>query len=316
MSRSLSRRQFTKLTAGTAIFVTYNPVAIMKNHRNDSNTIRLGGPLFTKFNNHDEWITALKASGYRAAYCPLDLTAGNDEIKAYREAARKADIIISEVGVWNNPISPDEAERNEAIEKCIKSLRLADEIGAKCCVNISGSRNKDQWAGPHRDNLTDETFDMVVETTRKIIDAVNPAQTWFTLETMPWAFPHSPDAYVRLLKAIDRERFAVHLDPVNMVVSPEIYFNNGEMIKECFKKLGPYIKSCHAKDVILREDIYTPHLDEVRPGLGTLSYDVFLKELSKLMDVPLMMEHLNTTEEYQLAADYIREVGRKNGIII
>jgi sugar phosphate isomerase/epimerase len=157
---------------------------------------------------------------------------------------------------------------------------------------------------------------MVVETTRKIIDAVKPTHTWYTLEAMPWAFPYSADSYLRLIKAIDRKGFAVHLDPVNMVVSPEIFFNNGSMIQECFKKLGPYIKSCHAKDIILREDIYTPHLDEVRAGLGKLDYSVFLKELSRLSDVPLMIEHLNTAEEYKAAADYIREVGKNNGITI
>ena len=160
------------------------------------------------------------------------------------------------------------------------------------------------------ENLTDETFDMVVAATRKIIDAVKPTQTWFTLEFMPWAFPYSADSYVRLLKAIDRDRFAVHFDPVNIVVSPEIYFRNGNMIRECFKKLGPYIKSCHAKDIILREDIYTPHLDELRPGLGKLDYHVYLKELSKLKDVPLMMEHLKTAEEYSLAAEYIRSIAK------
>jgi sugar phosphate isomerase/epimerase len=296
--------------------VTINPRMIMKPNRNESNTIRLGGPLFTKFETPDEWTDALKVLGYRAAYCPLDISAGQDEIKAYKAAARKADIIISEVGVWKNPISSDETERKEALDKCIKSLQLADEIGAKCCVNTSGSRNEKYWSGPHMDNLTDETFDMVVESTRKIIDAVKPAHTWFTLEAMPWAFPFSPDSYLRLIKAVDRKGFAVHLDPVNMVVSPEIYFNNGKMIQECFAKLGPFIKSCHAKDVKIREDIYLPHLDEVRPGLGKLDYGVFLKELSKLQDVPLMLEHLNTAEEYKLAADYIREVGRSKGIKI
>ena len=35
-----------------------------------------------------------------------------------------------------------------------------------------------------------------------------------------------------------------------------------------------------------------------------------------MKDVPLMMEHLDTQEEYKLAADYIREVGRKNGILV
>lgn len=294
--------------------MSVNPFSIMKNYTKEIAYIKLGGPLFTKMDNPDNWIKALKEHGYRAAYCPVDISASREEIEAYKKAASKADIIISEVGVWNNPISPNETERKSSIDKCIKSLQLADEIGAKCCVNVSGSRNEKYWAGPHMDNLNDETFDLVVEATRKIIDAVNPSHTYFTLEAMPWAFPFSADSYLRLIKAIDRKGFAVHLDPVNMVVSPEIFFNNAIMIQECFDKLGPFIRSCHAKDIILREDIYTPHLDEVRPGLGKLNYEVFLKELSKLPDVPLMLEHLNTAEEYKLAADYIREVGKNNGI--
>lgn len=278
--------------------------------------IMLGGPLFEKYTDPGAWVSLLKKSGYRAAYCPVDLSAGADEVRAYRTAAKEAGIIISEVGVWNNPLTPDEAERAAALDKCIRSLQLADAIGARCCVNISGSRNPNYWAGPHEDNLTDDTFDLIVEITRKIIDAVKPVHTWFTLEAMPWSFPYSPDSYLRLIKAIDRDRFAAHLDPVNMVVSPEIYFRNGDMIRECFSKLGPYIKSCHAKDIILREDIYTPHLDELRPGLGKLDYGAFLTELARLDGVPLMMEHLNSAEEYALAAAYIRSVAGQHDLEI
>ena len=56
--------------------------------------------------------------------------------------------------------------------------------------------------------------------------------------------------------------------------------------------------------------LHLPQLDELRPGLGGLDYGVFLQELSGLDDVPLMMEHLKTDEEYKLAADHIRSVGR------
>jgi sugar phosphate isomerase/epimerase len=316
MKESLTRRQFTKVTAQSTLLLSAFPVKVLTNKKEEKPMVRLGGPVFAKYNDPSDWVNSLNALGYKAAYCPVDITASQDEIQAYKKAAKKADIIISEVGIWKNPISPNESERESAIDKCIKGLHLADEIEANCCVNVSGSRNEKYWAGPHMDNLSDETFEMVVETTRKIIDAVNPGHTWFTLEAMPWAFPYSPDSYLRLIKAIDRKRFAVHLDPVNMVVSPEVFFNNGKLIQECFNKLGPYIKSCHAKDIIIREDIYLPHLDEVRAGMGKLNYKVFLKELSKLQDVPLMLEHLNTQEEYQAAADYIREVGKNNGILI
>jgi sugar phosphate isomerase/epimerase len=166
------------------------------------------------------------------------------------------------------------------------------------------------WAGPHKDNLTDATFDLIVETTRKIIDAVKAKHTYFTLECMPWAYPDSADSYLKLIKAIDRKQFGVHLDPMNLITSPQIYYRNGEMIRDCFRKLGPQIKSCHAKDITLREDNYMPQLDEIVAGKGNLDYSVFLTELAKLKDVPLMMEHLNTADEYAEAAKYIRSVGK------
>ena len=53
-----------------------------------------------------------------------------------------------------------------------------------------------------------------VETTvREIIDAVRPTRAFYTLEPMPWAYPDSVDSYLRLIAAIDRRAFGVHLDP-------------------------------------------------------------------------------------------------------
>jgi len=278
----------------------------------EKSPVRLGGPVFEKYQDPVGWVAALKKLGYSAAYCPVGADASDDVVKAYELAAKDANIIISEVGVWNNPISPDEKIRKDALEKCRRQLHLADRIGARCCVNIAGSRGE-LWDGPSENNFTDETFDMIVETTRGIIDDVKPIRTYFTLETMPWAYPDSPDSYLRLFKAIDRERFAVHLDPVNLVCSPQRYYGNGELIRECFAKLGPYIKSCHGKDILLQLKL-TTHLDEIRPGLGGLDYATFLKELSKRPDVPLMLEHLSNAEEYRLAAEYVRGVGKKEGL--
>lgn len=316
MIRSFSRKDFIKLSAGAASFIAAGRIQLFSGQGKEVTMIRLGGPVLQKYQDPDEWIHLLKLAGYRAAYCPLEATAAPEEIKAYRDAAAAADIIIAEVGAWGNPISPDEMQRKAAMDQCIKGLQLAEEIGANCCVNISGSCNPDNWAGPHLDNLSHETFGLVVETTRKIIDAVMPARTYFTLEAMPWAFPYSPDSYLDLIRAIDRKQFGVHLDPVNMVISPQTYFRNGALIKECFSKLGPNIRSCHAKDILLREDVYTPQLEEKRPGLGKLDYGVFLQEMARLNNIPLMMEHLQTEAEYRLAADYIRSVGRQAGILI
>lgn len=277
--------------------------------------MRLGGPVFDKYEDPAAWVEALKRAGYSAAYCPVDMSADERTMVAYAEAAAKADIVIAEVGAWSNPMSPDQALREKALQHCKQQLALADMMGAHCCVNIAGSCGE-PWDGPHPDNLTEAAFDKIVETTRAIIDAVKPKRTYYTLETMPWMYPDSPECYLRLIKAIDRERFAVHLDPVNLVCSPQRYYASAALIRECFRLLGPYMKSCHGKDILLQKAL-TTHLDEVRPGLGGLAYDVYLKEIEALNpDLPLMLEHLPNPEEYVEAARFVRATAATNGIAI
>jgi sugar phosphate isomerase/epimerase len=277
--------------------------------------MRLGGPVFGDSSDPEKWIAATKKHNYRAAYCPVDGAASDDVVRAYEKAARKADIVIAEVGAWSNPLSTNDEKRRAALSYCQAQLALADRIGARCCVNIAGSRGE-QWDGHHPDNLTAATFDLIVESVRAILDAVRPTRTFYSLETMPWMYPDSPDSYVRLLKAIDRKAFGVHLDPVNLVCSPQRYYGNAALLRECFQKLGPHIKSCHAKDIALGSRFMT-HLDEVRPGLGGLDYRTFLRELDRLdPDTPLMLEHLATEQEYADAARHVRSVASEVGVKI
>ncbi len=273
--------------------------------------MRLGGPVYDHNNDPETYIRKARESGYGAVVVPAfasDETAGKDLVAC----AQKANVLLAEVGAWSNPLSAHEEERQKALQKCRAQLALADRVGARCCVNISGSKGE-RWDGPHPDNLTQPTFDRIVETVRGIIDEVKPTRTHFTLETMPWMYPDSADSYLALLKAIDRPGFAAHLDPVNLICSPQRYFKNTELIRDCFEKLGPHIKSCHAKDILLGEKL-TVHLDECAPGEGVLDYAVFLKEVEALdPDMPVMLEHI-PREAYPAAADFVCSVAAQEGI--
>jgi sugar phosphate isomerase/epimerase len=275
--------------------------------------MRLGAPLLQKFDDPAAWVAALGAKGYRAAYCPLGPGATDTDARAFAAAAETADVVIAEVGAWSNPLSPDPAKAREAREKCKACLDLADRVGARSCVNIAGSRGA-KWDGPCPADLEEETFDMVVEVVREIIDAVKPKRSCYALETMPWMHPNSADAYLRLAAAIDRKALGVHFDPVNLVVSPEVFFRNGAMIRDFVAKLGPRIRSCHAKDIALGDRL-TVHLDEVRPGLGGLDYRAFLRALDGLdPDLTVMLEHLPGAGEYDAAAAHVRKVAAGEGI--
>jgi sugar phosphate isomerase/epimerase len=276
--------------------------------------MRLGGPVWGKFETCARWAEAVRELGYSAAYSPVKADADESVVKAYAQAAKSAGLVIAETGAWSNPLSPDEKTRREAVELNRRSLDLAERIGARCCVNISGSRGE-QWDGPHPDNLTDETFDLVVETVRGIIDAVKPKRTFYTLETMPWMVPDSAESYVRLMKAIARKAFAVHFDPANLISSPQKFYASGALIRDFVRRLGRHIRSCHAKDVALSGKM-TTHLDEVRPGLGGLDWRTYLTEIDSVGDgdTPVMLEHLKTEEEYAHAAKHVRSVAAEAGV--
>ena len=165
---------------------------------------------------------------------------------------------------------------------------------------------------PTRRTSPREAFDDCVETVRALIDAVKPKRAKFALEMMQYSLPDSVDCYLDLIRAVDRPAFAAHLDPVNLIMTPRQYWASGELIRECFDKLGPWIVSCHAKDIVLHHQAAL-HFDEIMPGEGQLDYRTYLRELDRLGGVPLMLEHL-PDPDYARARDHMFKVGDEIGV--
>lgn len=275
--------------------------------------MRLGAPTFVETRDPDELARAHREQGYRAAYCPAWLTAADTGgVRAMREAFARHDVVVAEVGAWGHVLHPDPEVARRNRERVVERLALADEIGARCCVDYTGTYGEGWY---HPKNLSEEAFDAIVQLTREIVDRVRPTHTVFALEMMPSVHPENADDYLRLLAAVDRPgRFGVHLDPVNLINSPVRFYDTGAVIRDCFAKLGPHIASCHGKDVCVR-DGFILHLDECRPGTGVLDYHTFLTELHRLPhEPPLMLEHLPNREEYHAARDYVCGVARELGI--
>lgn len=276
--------------------------------------IRLGGPAFNQSDDPVELARAHRKLGYRAAYCPRVALEDKQKIAEIEKAFKAEDVLIAEVGVWVNIMDTDEEKRQKNLETVCRGMALADEVGALCCVDIAGSLNPERWDGPHPDNLSQKAFDLTVENIRYILDSVKPKRSKFVLEMMPWVIPDSPDSFVEIIEAVDRPGLAVHLDPVNLINSPKRYYENSKLLEECFKKLGKWITSCHAKDSLLMNQL-TTHINEVRPGTGGLDYRTYLRGLEALpQDAPLLIEHLKGAEEYDLAREYIVSVGEEIGV--
>ena len=314
---NINRREFIRNTgrgalvagaaAGLAISAAEQPAGA-------PNPVRLGGPIFEKSDDPELLARAHRNLQYGAAYCPAVALEDTDRVRAISEAFARHDVVIAEVGRWCNLLDADPAKRKTNMEAVINGLALAEEIGARCCVNIAGSFNPDIWYGPHPKNLSREFFDAAVENARKIVDAVKPRRAKFTYEMMGWSLPDSADSCLEMIHAIDREGFGAHLDPCNLINSPERFYRNADVIRECFDKLGPHIVSCHAKDLHWEVDMNV-HFREVGPGNGAMDYPVYLKGLAALpQQPPLMLEHLPDAEAYDAARKHLLELGSREGI--
>lgn len=276
--------------------------------------IRLGGPIFLKTDDPQEMAREHRRLGYSAAYCPNAKPDDTARVREIEKAFAAERVTIAEVGAWVNMLDPDPQKRQQNMRFVTGRLALAEAVGARCCVDIAGSMNPKVWYGPHPGNFSKEFFDATVENCRRLIDEVKPTRTKFTLEMMGWSLPDGPDAYLRLIKAIDRKAFAVHMDVCNGINSPERFYQSGRFVEECFRKLGPWIVSCHAKDLAWVVEMNV-HFVEVVPGRGEVDYRSYLRELAKLpSEAPLMLEHLKTAEEYEEGKRYIRQVGADVGV--
>lgn len=254
---------------------------------------------------HD-WALKHKRLGLECVNFPVDHTAGEEVFMAYKEAADEAGLMIAEVGVWRNTLARDLEERERWIRYAIGQLEMADRIGARCCVNVVGTPYGPRWDGGYRGNYSPELWKMAVDMIRRIIDSVRPKHTKYSIESMPWMIPDSPDQYLRLIEDVDRDEFGAHLDVVNMITSPERYFFNELFIEECFEKLDGRICSCHLKDVLLKQE-YTFQLEECACGQGTLDIGRYADLASAQdPDMPMIIEHLDTDSEYRDSVMYVR----------
>lgn len=303
--KSLTRRRFlhtSSLLAGAALLTQFKSAA---------NPLRLGGPIFLKSDDPVELAKEHRRLGYSAAYVPKVELKDTPRIAALRKAFAEQNVIIAEVGAWVNMLDADAEKRKKNINYVTERLALAEEIGALTCIDIAGSYNPKHWDGPDARNLTKEYFDTTVENCRKVIDAVKPKTAKFALEMMGWSLPNDADSCLKFIKAMDRPAFAAHIDIANIINSPERFYKNTALINDTFKKLGKWIVSCHAKDVVGKD----VHFAETMPGRGGMDYAAYLRNVTALpREVPLMLEHLRTAEEYDEARLYVMKVAKETGI--
>ena len=267
----------------------------------------LGGTVVGAYSDIQEWEKLLKRSRFQAITAPFSCRTPKEEIDRFCEVIRQNNVRIAEIGVWKNLMDPDEKEAKEAMAFAKGQLALADERDIPCCVNIAGTAGKAGWDAADPSNYTAETYDRIVQQIREILDEVQPRRAFYSIEPMPWMVPDGPDEYLQLIRDVDRKQFGAHMDFVNMINSPRRALAAEDFIEECFRKLAPYIKSTHIKDSRMDPMKLTTVIEECAPGEGCLDYPRVMRIMEKYLpaDAPVLLEHMETEEEYRAAFEYV-----------
>jgi len=280
--------------------------------------MRLGGTIVGPWDSPEQWEQLLVQSRFRAVTAPFNCRTPRDEVRAYMEIARRRDVTVAENGVWKNPFDPDPEAAAEALAYARGQLALADELGIACCVNIVGTASRAGWDAADRSNFTPGTYARVVDSIRGIIDSVRPKRAFYCIEPMPWMVPDSPDAYLQLLRDVDRPQFGAHMDFVNMINCPRRFLDAENFVEECFSKLAAHIRSTHIKDIRMPPTRLTTVLEEVSPGEGALDYAEVLRTMARWLppEAPVLLEHMTTDAEYRAAYDYVAAKAAEAGVEI
>jgi sugar phosphate isomerase/epimerase len=257
-----------------------------------------------------------KEKGFTAAYVPKIDIKDAALIRATREAFQKEGVMLSEAGYWDNIMDTEAESRAFHRARQIEALALAEELGAVCSLNIFGSYCHGNGNSQHKAlNFSDEAFEAAVEMARYFIDTVKPRTAYFAYEIFPFDIVDTPENIEKLIKAVDRKQFGAHLDLVNLVNCPRAYFSSGDIAKECVRRFGDRIVSCHVKDIKMKEPSISVILEEVVMGRGNIDLKTFMRQIEGLSrPVPFMMEHLRDEGEYDIAAAEIRKTGKELGI--
>jgi len=291
--------------------------------------IKLGGPVFMKntkaagpgesYNvSGDPVLLARKhvEKGFKAAFVPKIDLKNAELIKATKKAFEDEGIILAEAGYWENLLDTDGETRALHRSRMTETLALAEEIGASCALDILGSYCHGNGNSCHTAlNFGEEAFEEAVEMARYFLDTVKPKTAFFAYEMFPFDITDSAENIERLVRAVDRRQFGVHLDLVNLVNCPRAYFTSGDIARDCIRRFGDKIVSCHVKDIKMKEPSISVILEEVIMGTGNIDLKAYMRQIEGLSrPIPFMMEHLKSEEEYDIAAARIRDTGKELGI--
>ena len=210
-------------------------------------------------------------------------------------------------------VSPDQSEREAAIEFTRRMCALTAQLGAPNTYLRPGSLNpKGPWL-PHPGNRTDEVFDRLVDSARKMCRAAEDEGVMVAVEGGAVSPLYSARRVRDFIEAVGSAALGFNQDPVNFVGGLEDAYDMPRFLGEFFALLGDRTLGAHAKDFTVMDQLMV-RFEEAEIGSGMLDHVIFLQGMQRVCPTGhVLIEHL-PPERYAAAAVKYRKYASIAGI--
>lgn len=264
----------------------------------------------------EELCWKLDAYGLSTIIAPSNLPDLNPEqCIEYGEKAKQLDIVVGEIGMWENLLTNDKDLQNQRINKTREVLKKSDLMGCHCVVSLVGTKHQsDRPLTPDAYMYTNECKDEFYEVIMHIMDGLQLKEVRYAIE--PWhnTFFYQPEEIKSFLDRVDHPHVGLHLDQMNLV-SQQNFYNTTELINRTFDLLSDKVAAIHLKDISYDYTHMFLKMDEVFIGDGVMDYDTYLKKIAALpKGIPCFCEHLKTEQDYVLNCSRAHYFAKKAGV--
>ena len=224
--------------------------------------------------------------------------------------------MIAEVGAWRNMLDPGRAETGRQSALC---YRAAGAGGSGRGAVLCRHRRLLQPHGLVRRRIRRISRGSFSTRPSRIAARSSTRSsrraTTFSIEMMGWSLPDGPDTYLKLIRRSTGPAFAVHMDVCNGINSPDALLSQRASSSRSASRNSGSGSFPATRRTSRGFRSTTSTSGRSFPASGKLTTRRICASSSKLpVDAPLMLEHLQTADEYSEGRNHIRSVGDRIGI--
>ena len=208
----------------------------------------------------------------------------------FRRTFQKADIEIAILSCYINMIHPDEAERENVLDKFGRYLQVAKSFGATMVATETGCVDADIHYT--EENFTEEAFEKVVASVSRLVEVAEKVGVTVAIEGGMNHPIYSPQKVRELLDRIQSPNLKIILDVTNFLRA-DTYLLQRDIIDESFALFGSELVAIHLKDFVVEDGQVKP----VAIGTGQMDFAYLLEKVKQTKPyLYLMMEETKETD--------------------